>query len=67
MKILKMSLVKLRILMFVILGCVSMGLLQLHFVLFGHSYYSHFPWLGYSHAMAEGLVPPFFTTSICRS
>ncbi len=63
MKIFKLSSVKLRLLMFVILGSLSMGLLQLHFVLFWHSYYSHFPWLGYSNAMAQGRVPPFFTTS----
>jgi hypothetical protein len=59
----KMGLVKSRILIFVILGGVTMGLLHLHFVLFWHSYYSRFPLAGYERTMAEGHVPPFFTSS----
>lgn len=60
----KRSFVKSRMGPFFILGCVAMGLLHLNFVLFWHRYYSHHPWTGYEQAMREGLVPPFFTTSI---
>jgi ABC-type Fe3+ transport system permease subunit len=42
--------------LFFILGCVTMGLLHLGFVLFWHGYYSHHP--------SEGRVPTFFTSSI---
>ena len=55
---------KSRMWLFFILGCATMGLLHLNFVLFWHGYYSHHPWTGYEQTMKEGHVPPFLTTSI---
>jgi len=49
--------------MFVLLGVVVMGFLHLQFMLFWRSHYSHFPWPGSQAAMAQGLIPPFFTNS----
>jgi magnesium-transporting ATPase (P-type) len=60
----KRSFVKSRMWLCFILGCVTMGLLHLNFVMFWHGYYSHHPWTGYEQAMTEGHVPPFFTSSI---
>ena len=58
-----MGSVKSRTSIFVAIGAVTMLLLQLHFVLFWKSYYSHFPVQGYQGAMAAGNVSPFFTGS----
>ena len=48
---------------FFILGCVTMGLMHLLFVLFWRTYFSHFPLHGYRAAMEQGRIPPFFTNS----
>ena len=56
--------VKFRAWIYVAIGSAAMLLLQLHFVLFWGRYYSLFPLPGYERAMADGIVPPFFTSSI---
>ena len=49
---------------FALIGAGAFLLLQLHVAAAWTSYYSHFPLAGYQHAMEEGRIPPFFTTSV---
>ena len=50
-------------LLFALAGAVTVLALQWHFSRCWVTYYSHYPFMGYSQAMKAGLIPPFLTTS----